>query len=291
MTTWNWVTATTTSTFRRSCAEGARTAGSVHAAAVPAGWHALGDGFVRPVAGGRVARLRVTGRQDGDLALRSDPATLARNRRRIHPGRWTWLRQVHGARVVVVHGPGDAAGEAADAAVTTATGAVLAVHSADCAVVGFWSPEGVIGAAHAGWRGLRAGVLERTVEAMVAQGATSVQALLGPSIEAACYQFGADDLASVAQVLGPDVVGRTSDGHPALDLAAGVRAALARTALTEVDTEDGVGVGVGVSVGVSIDDSQWCCTACSPQHYSHRARRDTGRSALVIALRAGEPAG
>ena len=184
----------------------------------------------------------------------------------MHPGAWTWLRQVHGARVVVVDEPGGAAGAEADAAVSATTDTVLAVHSADCAVVGLWSPQGVIGAAHAGWRGLRAGVLPRTVEAMAALGATDVRAVLGPSIEAACYEFGAADLAGLVDALGPRLAATTDDGAPALDLVAGVRAALASA-------------GVG-----DVDASWWCCTACSSRHYSHRARGDAGRTALLIAL-------
>ena len=184
----------------------------------------------------------------------------------MHTGPWTWLRQVHGARVVVVDEPGGAAGAEADAAVSATTDAVLAVHSADCAVVGLWSPQGVIGAAHAGWRGLRAGVLPRTVEAMAALGATDVRAVLGPSIEAACYEFGPADLAALVDALGPRVAATTGDGAPALDLVAGVRAALAAAGVNDVDA------------------SWWCCTACSPRHYSPRARGDAGRTALLIAL-------
>ena len=54
-----------------------------------------------------------------------------------------------------------------------------------------------------------------------------MQALLGPCIEAGCYEFGAADLAAVVDVLGPEVAARTRHGAPALDLPAGVRAALA----------------------------------------------------------------
>jgi purine-nucleoside/S-methyl-5'-thioadenosine phosphorylase / adenosine deaminase len=234
--------------------------------AAPLGWRADGDGFVRPVAAGRRIRLRLTTSRDGDLSSRAPAGALERARAGVHPGAWTWLRQVHGARVVVVDRPGGSAGEEADAAVSAVDGAVLAMHTADCAVVALWSPDGIVGATHAGWRGLRAGVLERTVETMSRLGATRVQALLGPCIEAACYEFGAAELADIVGALGPGVASRTAQGTTALDLVAGVRAALA-------------GAGVG-----DVDTSLWCCTACSPRHFSHRARRDVGRSALVIAL-------
>ena len=174
-TTWSWATATTTSTSRPSCAEGASTSAVGRPGVAPEGWRVEGGGIVRPVAGGRRVRLRATTSHDGDLSLGAPAGALARARADVQPGAWTWLRQVHGARVVVVDAPGGSAGEEADAAVSAVSGAVLAVHTADCAVVGLWSPEGVVGAAHAGWRGLHAGVLERTVEAMARLGAKDVQ--------------------------------------------------------------------------------------------------------------------
>ena len=76
-------------------------------------------------------------------------------------------------------GPGEGAGEVADAAVCATPGCAIAVLTADCAPVVLDSPEGVFGVAHAGWVGLTAGVLERTVEEMRALGATESRAVLG----------------------------------------------------------------------------------------------------------------
>src|SRR4051794_17563047 len=76
-----------------------------------------------------------TSADDGDLRIDAPPDALDRRRRAIAPAPWTWLHQVHGAEVVVVHTPGDHAGAEADAAVTAATGAVLAVQTADCASI------------------------------------------------------------------------------------------------------------------------------------------------------------
>jgi YfiH family protein len=176
---------------------------------------------------------------------------------------WTWLRQVHGHDVVRVDSPGAGAGTPADAAVATAPGRALAVLAADCAPVALASAEGVVGVAHAGWRGLVVGVLERTVDVMRALGATEVVAALGPCIHAECYEFGPADLDRVAGRLGDGVRTTTASGRPALDLPAGVRAALA---------------GAGVASLHDVD----VCTACSPDHYSWRARRDTGRQAVVV---------
>jgi YfiH family protein len=176
---------------------------------------------------------------------------------------WTWLRQVHGDRVVTVASPGEGAGSRADAAVTDRAGCALAVLTADCAPVALASPEGVIGVAHAGWRGLVAGVLERTVDAMRALGAGDIEAVLGPCIRPECYEFGPDDLEGVAARLGDGVRGRTTAGAPALDLSAGVALAL-RTA------------GVTRLVDTSV------CTACSQRQFSWRRDGDQARQALVV---------
>src|ERR1039458_4919587 len=113
------------------------------------------------------AAIRWRGRADGDLVdpTGADPVVVARCRA-IVDRPWTRLAQVHGARVVEVGHPGGGSGEAADAAVSRSPGVALAVVTADCAPVAFRSREGVIGLAHAGWRGLLAGVIEATVAAM-----------------------------------------------------------------------------------------------------------------------------
>lgn len=203
---------------------------------------------------------RFTDTRHGDLRVQGDPTRLRAHRSAIRPGAWTWLRQVHGGRVVVVTEPGEHAGAEADAAVTLCADAPVAVHTADCAPVLFLA-DGAVGVAHAGWRGLAAGVLEATVETMTALGAPPVEAVLGPCIRPRCYEFGADDLQQVAEAVGPEVRGLTAWGTPALDLPAGVAAACGR-------------------LGVPVTDLG-TCTACSPVHWSHRARGEAGRQALV----------
>jgi YfiH family protein len=111
------------------------------------------------------------------------------------PSAPVWLQQVHGTGVLRVETPLATprpvdAEPTADAAVTRAPGAVLAVLSADCLPVLFAADDGsVVGAAHAGWRGLAAGVLEATVAAMAIAPAR-VLAWLGPAIGPASYEVG-----------------------------------------------------------------------------------------------------
>ena len=219
---------------------------------------------VEPAGG---ARIRFTDRRDGDLAVGPDgpaPEVVAR-RRAVADLPWTWLRQVHGGDVVVVTRPGQHAGVEADAAVTRTGGAALAVHTADCAPVALVSPDGVVGVVHAGWRGLAAGVVERAVDAMRDLGADVIAATIGPCIRPDCYEFGAADLDLVASRLGDVVRSTTADGRPALDVPAAVRAALAHAGVMAVD-----------DVGT--------CTACSAEHWSHRARGDVARQAAVVWL-------
>ncbi|MGB7481108.1 MAG: peptidoglycan editing factor PgeF, partial [Burkholderiaceae bacterium] len=81
----------------------------------------------------------------------------------------------------------------ADAAIATASGVVCTILSADCLPVLLCDRAGrAVGAAHAGWRGLAAGVLERTVAAMRAAGAGDLMAWLGPAIGPAAFEVGED---------------------------------------------------------------------------------------------------
>jgi YfiH family protein len=183
----------------------------------------------------------------------------------VPPRPWTWLDQRHGAEVVVVHRPGEHAGAAADAAVTATPGAVLVVRTADCAPVALLAPEAV-GIVHAGWRGLELGVVEVAVHALLTLGATDVTAVVGPCISPARYEFGRAELDRVAARYGDRVRATTTDGHPALDLAAGVAAALRGAGVAEV-TVDGR-----------------CTASGAAQWFSHRARQEAGRQGSFVWL-------
>lgn len=212
------------------------------------------------------AHLRFTGRHDGDLASASPG--VDRRRRAVVDLPWTWLHQVHGADVVTVDAPGALAGTSADAAVTGVPGAVVSVLTADCAPVALLADDAV-GAVHAGWRGLAAGIVPAAVDALRRLTDRPIRAVVGPCIEPECYEFGSDDLDAVAAVLGHGVRATTRSGAPALDLPEAVAAALRAAGVEEID-------GRGV------------CTACSPDHWSHRAAGDPERQALAVWL--GPPA-
>ena len=206
-----------------------------------------------------------TGRRDGDLGVTADDGVAAR-RAAVHPGPWAWAHQVHGSTVHVVDRPGGVAGADGDALVSATAGVAMAVFTADCAPVALSSPEGVVGIAHAGWRGIASGVIEATADAMRGLGATSLEAALGPCIRPDCYEFGEHDLARLETLLGPSVRASTAAGRPALDLPAAVTVALTRAGATLVADEGG-------------------CTACSEEWFSYRARRDAGRQATLVVAR------
>ncbi|MCE5972705.1 peptidoglycan editing factor PgeF [Sinirhodobacter sp. WL0062] len=112
----------------------------------------------------------------------------------VTPEAMVGVHQVHSADVLSVTGPLDAAVQA-DALVTATPGVLLTVLTADCQPVLFADRQaGVVGAAHAGWRGALEGVLEATVEAMEALGAdrANITAVIGPCISQRAYEVGHD---------------------------------------------------------------------------------------------------
>jgi YfiH family protein len=176
-----------------------------------------------------------------------------------------WLRQVHGTTVFDADGVGIDAEPAADAAVTRRAGRVLAVLTADCLPVLFCVDDGsAVAAAHAGWRGLAAGVLEATLATLRVPPSRLI-AWIGPAIGAMSYEVGeevrsafieADDGAAAA-------FASTRPGHWQCDLPL-----LARRRLSAA--------GV-VRVGGGDFD-----TFRDERFYSYRRERETGRFATLV---------
>jgi hypothetical protein len=206
-----------------------------------------------------------------------DPGAVGSNRRRVE--RWAgvpvaYATQVHAAGVHRLLGPpppGTVTIGAADALVTDRSTVALAVLVADCVPVLLADPvAGVVAVAHAGRAGLLAGVVQATVAAMVELGARpdQVRAVLGPCILGRSYEVPATLREQAASRL-PEVAATTSWGTPAIDLPAGVRAALAGCEVRDV-----VAAGRDTYTDLAL--------------YSHR--RDgpaTGRFAGIIRLLPG----
>ena len=246
----------------------------------------------------------------GDASLRDgtalDAAHVAENRRRVAaflPAPPLWLEQVHGTAVVVAdrarqqlaHAP-DGHDEAShrrerpapcgDAAVTRDSNVVLAIRIADCLPVLLADRGGtVIGIAHAGWRGLAAGVIENTVAAMKSDPG-QIAAWLGPAIGRSAFEVGADvrDAFLQADAAAASAFVAAAPGKWLADLEALARMRLAR-------------------IGVASVDGGGMCTASDPgRFFSWRRDRMRGRMAALIwradpisrdgesATRRGEPA-
>jgi len=173
--------------------------------------------LIRPDWPARVGAL-VTTAATGDMATAQARARL----RSLLPGEPRWLHQVHGAQVVAADGV--SAPPKADASYTHTRGTVCVVKIADCMPV-LLADEGasVVAAAHAGWRGLAAGVLEATIEATQAPPPT-LYAWLGPAIGPQVYEVGEDVRAAIGEPA--SAFRSTRAGHWLLDLYAVARSRL-----------------------------------------------------------------
>lgn len=247
----------------------------MHSALLPAAWPApkVVHGFTTLRHGAGVSRPPF---DSFNLGLRSgdDEAVVLRNRQQLSehanvPAAPHWLRQVHGAGVVRFDGDDDSAIEReADAAVTSMPGVVLAILTADCLPVLFAAKDGrEVGAAHAGWRGLAAGVLEATVAAMHTAPDRLV-AWLGPAAGARKYEIGVEVYdAFVAQDWSAaSAFTTTRPHHWNVDLYALARRRLEKAGLRAADIHGGA-----------------LCTIADPQSfYSHRRDQRTGRMASLV---------
>jgi polyphenol oxidase len=194
-----------------------------------------------------------TGPADGDM--RADAASRRAVSDRLGiASDWATVTQVHGGQALRVERPG-AAGEA-DGMVTTRSNLPLAVFTADCLGVVLAGPVSV-GVAHAGWRGLAAGILEATVDLMDRVDGPPRTATLGPSIGPCCFEVG-DEVAG----LFPDDVATTSWGTTSVDLA---------------------GAAARVLTGIELSRDRRC-TACGGG-FSHRANGTQARLATLGWLR------
>ncbi len=207
-------------------------------------------------------RALMTTRATGDMKSEAGRAALHAHL----PAEPLWLRQVHGTDVV------DAsrahAGTAADAAIARKPCVVCAVMAADCMPVLLTDEDGkVVAAAHAGWRGLCAGVIEATVAAMNVP-AARLLAWLGPAIGPDAYEVGEEVRAAFLQrgAESASAFAPSRPGHWRLDLYAVARQRLARA-------------GVGRVSGGGF------CTASDPERFfSYRRDKAGERMAAAVWL-------
>lgn len=228
------------------------------------------------VSGGPYASLNL------GLHVGDDPQAVKENRRRLVreldlPSEPHWLSQVHGTHVLRVGAHREVTTSVttcvADAAVTTEPNVVLAIQVADCLPILLASADGrVLGAAHAGWRGLAAGVIEATWEAMRKADPTlesqAVQAWLGPCIGPDEFEVGEEVREALLTAMDcPTAFTRNARGRWQADLAQ-----LARERLRRCGIE-------------AISGGGWCTVASADRFFSHRRESRAGTaSGRMVAL-------
>jgi len=212
-------------------------------------------------------------------STRDDPAAVSENRarlRRLLPQEPLWLRQVHANGVV------DADNAAplpvADASVACRSGTVCVILVADCIPVFLTDRTGsIIAAAHAGWRGLASGVLNKTIEVMCARGARAAElmAYLGPGIGRTAFEVGPDVVRAFTAHDGDAAHAFVPHGETKwlCDLFWLARRSLARAGVRDVYGGE-------------------LCTYSDPRRfYSHRRDKTTGRMAALIWRRQDKDVG
>lgn len=221
---------------------------------------------------------------NGGIGSSDQPALVAENRARmarwlgVAPDFYLSVWQHHSPDVLVVDKPFDMANRPrADAMVTRTRGIGLAIGTADCGPILFAEAEaGVVGGAHAGWKGAHGGVIEATLAAMERLGARrqKIVAVLGPTISAAAYEVGPEfvarftaDTPENARYFHPSV----RADHALFDLPAYIVARLNRA-------------GVGMAINLNICTYGNEARLFSYRRMTHRGEADYGRQMSAIAL-------
>ncbi len=221
---------------------------------------------------------------NGGVGSRDSLDHVAENRARmaaalaVHPDCLLTAYQIHSPSVVIADAPWTTAERPrADAIVTRKPGLAIGVSTADCGPILFADPRaGVVGAAHAGWRGALAGVAEATIEAMEQLGAArdQIRAALGPMIRQESYEVGPDLIERfAAEDAGSDrfFAPAARYGQAQFDLSGYIASRLTRAGIRQIE-----------DVGL--------CTYADPARFfsfrrsTHRAEADYGRHINAIAL-------
>jgi YfiH family protein len=222
---------------------------------------------------------------NGGLGSYDDPANVAENRRRmaeqmgVAPERLLSAHQIHSPDAVVVTGPWQGDKPRADALVTRTEGIAIGITTADCGPILFADPAArVIGAAHAGWKGALAGIVESTIDAMEELGAdrTRIVAAIGPLIRQHSYEVGSE---LVERFMDTDAengvffIPSVRAGHSMFDLAGFLRRRLENAGILMID-----------DIGVDTYSDERCY---SYRRSVHRKEPDYGRHVHAIALTSG----
>jgi YfiH family protein len=221
---------------------------------------------------------------NGGVGSRDDAAAVRENRARmaaalgIEPARLLIPYQVHSPDALAVAAPWPLdARPRCDALVTATSGLGLGVTGADCGIVLFAAPSaGVIGAAHAGWRGALGGIIEATVAAMGALGAepTDIVAALGPTIAQQSYEVGPEFVATFVHAepdAGRFFIASINPGRSMFDLHGFIGMRIARSGVARFED---------LGLDTYSDEARFF----SYRRATHRKEADYGRLVAAIAL-------
>lgn len=206
-----------------------------------------------------VVSHRADGDFNRDVVL---PDLLTSRRRKLVDLPWTQLSEVHGLSSLWVNSPGEFDGETGDVLGTAENGVVLGVWVGDCAPVVLIGNHSIV-AAHAGWKGLRDGVLDSAVALMSEHGDQVIEGFVGPHIQQCCYEFGERDLETMVDQFGETARGCDRQGRPALDVAACIRQFFRAKKVPLLESGE--------------------CTGClSDKYFSHRVRGERERHIVGV---------
>jgi polyphenol oxidase len=222
---------------------------------------------------------------NGGVGSRDDRNAVAENRARmaaaigVAPDRLLVPFQIHSPDALTVAAPWpEAERPRCDALVTTTRGLGLGVTGADCGIILFAEDEaGVIGAAHAGWKGALTGVIESTVLAMQRAGAKreNIKAALGPMIRQASYEVGAEFVARFVEAERANArffAPSARESHSMFDLPGFIGSRMDRA---------GIGKFEDLSLDTYADEQRFY----SYRRTTHRGEEDYGRLVAAIALK------
>ncbi|HZE52245.1 MAG TPA: peptidoglycan editing factor PgeF [Bradyrhizobium sp.] len=222
---------------------------------------------------------------NGGLGSNDDPVAVAENRRRmaeqmgVPPSHFLGVHQIHSPDAVVATGPWQGASRPrADAIVTRTEGLAIGITAADCGPLLLVDPDArVIGAAHAGWKGALAGIVESTIEVMEKLGAerAGIVAAIGPLIRQPSYEVGNEFVERFMEEDAENTLfflPAAREGHAMFDLAGFIRARLENAGVLVIDD-------IGID---TYSDERFF----SYRRSVHREEPDYGRHVHAIVLEA-----
>jgi hypothetical protein len=200
---------------------------------------------------------------DGDFsANQTRNRSLKENQSKLLNGEWNWLSQEHGTEIIWLDEDKRASGIKGDALATFSSQKVLAITVADCLPLLLIEETGILSLVHLGWRGIEQGLLEKSIQLIKTKSNEPMAAVMGPCINACCYEFGQNDMADLVEKYGSKIVSETLAGAHSLSIKECVREIL-RSCDVEIKYDDPF------------------CTNCDPRHWSFRSEGTDKRQVMI----------